>query len=253
MEPMSLLAGHVAGKFIDRMAKSFRLNVIERWSKHRSQQFFEQFCREVELELAGGKSDKLELMLDQMLENETTTEFLFDSYRRVSLSRSKTVGPRVIGIISARLALQQRELTEVEETILDAAEQLYDDELIKFSEFCCEHRHRATNEKEKDVILSNDGILRIKWNSEQIDSNWNRDSDVSLEPLNLTDCYGGWAAKMQSLGILKTDLTEKRWNYEEDSERHIDQKGTVREISWWVLTFDKYFDFAEIINRVKPK
>lgn len=253
MAPMTLLAGYVAGKLIDRIAQSFRLNVIERWTNHRSQQFFEQFCREVELELAGEKSDKLELMFDQMLANATSTELLFEAYRRVCLTRSKTVGPRVIGILSAKLALQKRDLTEVEETILDAAEQLHDDELIKFAEFCSEHRLRATDGNDKDVTLGNDGILRIKWSSEQIDSNWNRDSDVSLEPLNLNDCYGSWAIKMQSLGIIQTDLTEKRWDYKEDSERHIDQNGTVREISWWVLIFDKYFDFAEIINRVKPK
>ncbi|MBU1109984.1 MAG: hypothetical protein KKB51_25105 [Candidatus Riflebacteria bacterium] len=254
MSPVaSLLTGHFAGKLIDRIATSFRLNVIERWSKHRGQQFFDQFCHEVELELAGESSDKLESLLSKMLEDEHTTELLFDAYRRVSLSRSKTIGPRVIGVLSARLAIQKRELTDVEETILDAAEQLYDDELIKFALFCNEHQQRAANEKDKDVTIGDDGFLRIKWAGEQIDSNWDHEFNLSLQSLDLNDCYGSWAMKMQSLGIIRTDVTEEKRTYKEDSERHIDQDGSVREISWWTFTSDKYFDFAEIINRVKPK
>jgi len=49
MDPVTSLAtGHAAGKLIDRVAASFRANVIERWSKRRAQDFFDEFCREVE-------------------------------------------------------------------------------------------------------------------------------------------------------------------------------------------------------------
>lgn len=251
MDPVTSLAtGHAAGKLIDLVADTFRVNVIERWSKRRAQQFFEHFCHEVEIELAGGRSEELEHLLDKMLQDEHSTELLFDAYRRVSLSRSKTIGPRVIGIITAKLAIKQREPTGAEESMLDAAEQLYDDELIEFASFIGDYRGRAADEKQDDVILCDRGILRIKWNCEQLDSNWNREFDVSLGPLNLDESCGSWATKMESLGMIQTDLTEKKWDYQEDGERHIDQDGSVREISWWIITWDTYFEFADLIDRV---
>jgi hypothetical protein len=251
MEPVtSLLTGHLAGKLVDRVSRSFRTNVIERWSKRRANNFFQQFCREVEIELAGGRSEELETLLDKMLQDEHSTELLFDAYRRVSLSRSKAIGPRVIGILTAKLAIEQRDPTGAEESMLDAAEQLYDVELIEFASFIGDYRRRAADEKQDDVNLCDRGILKIKWNSEQLDSNWRREFDVSLGPLNLNDSCGSWATKMESLGIIQTDLTEKKWDYQEDGERHIDQYGSVREITWWIITWDTYFAFADMIDRV---
>jgi hypothetical protein len=253
MDPVtSLVAGHAAGKLIDRVAASFRVNVIERWSRRRAQHFFGQFCLEVEHELAGEHSAELEPLLDKMLEDEFATELLFDAYRRVSLSRSKSIGPRIIGILTARMALENRDATGAEESMMDAAEQLYDDQLIEFSTFIHHYRHRAADEKHKDVTLCDRGILRIKWHSEQLDSNWHRDFDVSLAPLNLDESCGSWATKMAALGIIQTDLTERKWEYREDSERHIDEDGSVREISWWIVTWDTYFEFADLVDRVKP-
>jgi hypothetical protein len=251
MEPVtSLLTGHFAGKLIDRFSRSFRTNVIERWATRRANNFFQQFCREVEIELAGGRSEELETLLDKMLQDEHSSELLFDAYRRVSLSRSKAIGPRVTGIITAKLAIEQRDPTGAEESMLDAAEQLFDVELIEFASFIRNYRRLATNEKPDEVNLSDRGILRIKWNSEKLDSNWDRDFDVSLGPLNLRESCGSWAKKLESLGIIQTDVTEKKWDYQEDGERHIDQDGSVREVTWWIITCDTYFVFADMIDRV---
>ena len=113
MEPVtSLLTGHLAGKLVDRVSRSFRTNVIERWSKRRANNFFQQFCREVEIELAGGRSEELETLLDKMLQDEHSTELLFDAYRRVSLSRSKAIGPRVIGILTAKFFILPKSLCQ---------------------------------------------------------------------------------------------------------------------------------------------
>jgi hypothetical protein len=185
-----------------------------------------------------------------MLQDEHSSELLFDAYRRVSLSRSKAIGPRVTGIITAKLAIEQRDPTGAEESMLDAAEQLFDVELIEFASFIRNYRRLATNEKPDEVNLSDRGILRIKWNSEKLDSNWDRDFDVSLGPLNLRESCGSWAKKLESLGIIQTDVTEKKWDYQEDGERHIDQDGSVREVTWWIITCDTYFVFADMIDRV---
>lgn len=251
MEPItSLVAGHLAGKMIDRFTESFRENVIERWSKHRARCFFQQLCNEVEMELAGGHSENLEPLLNNMLEDEHSTELLFDAYRRVSLSRSKTLGPRAIGIITAKLVIEQREPAGVEECMLSAAEQLYDDELIEFTQFIGDYRRRADDEKYDDVIMCDNGSLQIKWDCEQIDSNWHTEFSVSLKPLNLNECFGSWATKMELLGIIHTDIAEHKWNYKADPERHIDEDGSVREISWRIVISDTCFSLADIINRV---
>lgn len=252
MDPVtSLVSGHIAGKLIDRVADSFRVNVIERWSRRRASHFFQQFCFEVQRELGGERSEELEPLLDKLLEDEFATDLLFDSYRRISLSRSKSIGPRVIGILTARMAVENRHPTAAEESVLDAAEQLYDDEMLEFSSFIQDYQRRAADDNDEDVTLCERGILRIKWHCEQIDSNWDRQHDISLAPLNLSESCGSWGTKLAALGIIQTDMTERRWEYSEDSERHIDEDGSVREICWWIITWNTFFEFAALVDRVK--
>lgn len=253
MDPVSsLVTGHAAGKLIDKVSSSFRTNVIERWTKRRANVFFEQFCREVELETDGVESDRLEDLLSDMLEDEQCTELLFDSYRRVSLSRSKEIGPRIIGIMTARLAIEGRLPCPDEESILDAAEQLYDDDLIQFAAFLSEYEKRANDESDERTTLNKYGTVKINWAQEQLDSNWNREFSVSLAPLDLEESLGPWAPKLANLRFISTDLTKKKWDYQEDSERHIDQDGSVREITWWIHISEKFFDFGRMIDRVDP-
>lgn len=253
MDPITSLAtGHVAGKMLDRVSSSFRINVIERWSRHRAQNFFQQFCDEVQIELAGGHSDELEPLLDKMLQDEHSSELLFDAYRRVSLSRSKTIGPRLIGVITAKLAVEQRNPTGAEIGMLDAAEQLDDSELLEFASFFSKYRSHAAEDNHQDVTLCNSGILKIKWRSEQFDSSWPSKIDESISPLNLHDSCGSWAIKMEVLGIIQTDLTERKWNYEDNVEGHFGA-GSIREVSWWICSWDTYFYFADLITRISPE
>ena len=253
MDPVSsLISGHVAGKLIDRVSASFRTHVIERWSKRRARSYFEQFCDEVSLELSGTKSDSLEELLEKMLDDEVCSELLFDSYRRVCLSRSKALGPKVIGILSAQLAIERREPTGVEEAILDACEQLTDKELLDFAQFIDEQRQRADCSAHKGVSISDQGFLQIEWSKEQIDSNWHREVNISLAPLNLDECLGSWAVKLCHLGVLSSDVKEHKWDYREDSDQHIDEPGSVREISWWIYVSTDFWRFVELIKRVAP-
>ena len=251
MDPVSsLVTGHVAGKLIDIVGASFRTHVIERWSKRRAEAYFEQFCEQVSLELAGQKSGDLEDLLEKMLEDEACSELLFDSYRRVCLSRSKTLGPKVIGIFSALLAIERRQPNDSEESMMDACEKLTDTELTEFATFVDEQRERAATPAQKDVTTTDQGILQIEWYKEQIDSNWHRESNVSVGPLNLDECLGMWAAKLCDLGILSSDVKERSWDYGVDSERHVDEPGSVREITWWIYLPIVFFRLADLVKRV---
>lgn len=213
-------------------------------SKRRAAHFFEQFCQEVEIELAGGQSEQLETLLDQMLEDEHASELLFDAYRRVSLSRSKTIGPRLIGVITAKLAIEQRDPNGVEEKILFAAEELDDDELLAFSSFVHETREQISDQSNDDVTVDRT-IVRIKWMTQQFESRWNKPSDISIAPLNLYDSHGSWAVKMSMWDIIRTDITERT----EYLETHEGREST-RQVTWWIETRDSYFQFADIIDRV---
>jgi len=247
MDPVTSLAtGHITGKLIERVSASFRVNVIERWSKRRAAQFFQQFCQEVETEIAGGQSEQLETLLDQMLEDEHASELLFDAYRRVSLSRSKIIGPRLIGVLTAKLALEQRGPNGVEESILFAAEELDDEELLAFSTFVHKTREQLSDETNDDVTLDRT-IVRIKWRTEQFGSKWNS-PDSSISPLNFYDSHGSWAVKMSMRDIIGTDITERTEYHEQyDTE---DGRQSTRHVTWWVETWDSYFQFADIIDRI---
>lgn len=250
MEPVtSFLVGHVASKCIDTITETFRTQVVERWSKRRARQFFESFCEQVQLELEGARSLTLDTILDQLLEDESGSELLFESYRRVTLSRSTSIGPRIIGILSARLALANREATSDEEQLLEACERLNDSELLQFSKFITGER-RA---REASANSHEHEELRIEFGKESIDSSWHSETNISLSPLDLHDSLGSWAVKLRDVGLLSDDMQERTWAYSQDSERHIDEPGTVREITWWVVVSKPCFHLADLIERASVK
>lgn len=246
----SFLIDYAAGKLIDNLASQFRTHVIARWSKQRAEEFFYQFCREVGKEATDGNSDKIDSMLQEMMEDDVKSEILFDAYRRVSLSRSKKIGPRIIGLITAKLVIAGETASDEEDNMLLAAENLSDDELFAYAQFVSEQKQYALDEKRKDVVFNKYGDLQNEWSKEQFDSNWRRHTEVSLAPLDLGECLGRWATKLQTYGIITDDMKERQWEYEEDSERHVDEPGSVREVSWWIFLPKAYFSFAELIDRV---
>lgn len=75
------------------------------------------------------------LLVDKILDDINATEVLFDAYRRVTHSRSKTFGPRVIAILTARILAEERTADFTEEVMMDVVESLYDDELGEFASF----------------------------------------------------------------------------------------------------------------------
>ena len=251
MEPISsLLIGHASGKLLDGISELFRIHVIERWSRFRAQQFLGQLCLEVEKEMKGEHSDSLEQAINKILEDDYATEALFDAYRRVALSRSKTLGPRAIAVLTARIMVEQRAADPTEETMMDVFEALYDDELQELAEFIREHNEKANDNADLDVQRSKNGDIKISWSKQQLDSNWDSEYDVSVSPINLTVSLGAWASKAESLGILSTEVIQKQREYNEDCERHLDQDGTIREFQWWIIIHSGYSDVADVISRI---
>jgi len=245
-----MLTGHISGKALDRISDLFRVHVIERWSRYRAGQFLDQLCIEVQREENGEKSQSLMLLIDNILDDAIATEVLFDAYRRVTLSRSKTLGPRVIAILTARILAEERTADSNEEVMMDVVESLYDDELEEFASFVHGYMQDAIEPRKKDVSFAKNGEIRIGWHSEQVDSNWKHEAAISTSPLNLNEAIGAWAKKVEAVGIFSTEVTERHWDYEEDSERHIDQDGSVREFKWSIVIHKEYLELADLITRV---
>ncbi|MFH1265638.1 MAG: hypothetical protein ABIK89_07905 [Planctomycetota bacterium] len=249
MDPAtSLLAGHAAGKLIDHVAGQFRVHVIERWTKKRAQLFFEQFCQEV----AAGTSERFEDYLSKIFENETCSEVLYDAYRSVCLTKSKTLGPRIIAVQTAELLLQNRQAEYVEQTIFEVAEQMTDEEIAECVEFIEQQRRHADNPEHKSVNYTKSGeSIEIEWGKEQCDSNWHRETDLSLAPLDLVRDLGNWAAKAKATGMLSDDVKERKWEYPEDCERFDPEPGSVREVSWWLYLHPPCLQFVKIVNKIQ--
>src|SRR5215207_1309246 len=119
MDPLSsLLVGHAAGKLLDKFGSSFRAHVIERWSRRRAEEFVVQFCEEISRQRGGATHHELEEALTRIVEDEVCSEILFDAYRRLTLSRSRVLGPRIIALLTAELVGEKRVASDHEDAIL---------------------------------------------------------------------------------------------------------------------------------------
>jgi hypothetical protein len=239
----SFLAGHLGSKVLDRLGSTFRTHVIERWSRRRAEVFFDQFCAEVAQSKQVSKPDTIESALTKIIEDEVCSEVLFDAYRRVALTRSKELGPRIIALLTAELVMAKRIADEIEDSMFLAAENLTDDELLAFVGFVRKELAKLPSTEKPDHGL------RIQWGKEQFDSNWRRESGVSTAPLDLDECLGRWATKLKSYGIISDDMREREFTYSADPEAHVDQDGYVREITWWIHVAPVYVKFVELIER----
>lgn len=258
MEPLTaLVVDYVKGQLIDRVVGGFRTHVIERWTKRRAETFFKQFCLTVSADSESTDPDQLDEMLDRLLRDETCSEILFDAYRSVCFSRSKEMGPKIIAILAAELVLKRRRANLEEDELFWAAENLDDEELREFAAFFDKEHERAQQPPEKPSRYSstatlgeNGNAVRICWYKEQFDSNTRTSDPVSVAPMNLTENVGSWAEKLRSRGILTDDVKEGRWEYSEDSEQHIYEDGSVRELSWWLYLGPTAFRLRELVARV---
>lgn len=187
MDPVSsLLIGHAAGKLLDAVGVGFRTNVIERWSRHRAEQFFRTFCEEVARRDQPESEQDLHQSLNQILEDEECSEVLFDAYRRVAMSRSKSVGPRIVALLTAEIVGERRTATDDEDVLFAAAEQLTDDDLDQFVAFIAKERSRGGRLATRETGTS----LEIPWGEHQFDSAWKSSRPESVSSPNLGEELG---------------------------------------------------------------
>lgn len=231
IESLVPIAGKKLGGYL---ASKFGVSVIERWTRHRAQKFFEAFCEEVAL------NDRLgaEAALDEILDSEKRTEALFDAYRAVALSRTKTVGPRAIGYLTARIVNENRTATTWEESWGEFFETASDVELIEAKAFY--EGYLPHDGKDTDVARQVGDYLEIKWSDDH--SNSQNSSPVD-QTFNLHH-IGTFAARLGTLGILLGSVNQSLQSYKEDGETRTEM------IVKYLLTIRKGdFEFISIISR----
>ena len=229
------------------LAKKFGAAVIARWTEFRKRNFFEAFLSEFQIDTKN--ESEVEDKLNKILDDEQLSSLLHDSYLKVCLSKSKTIGPRIIGYLTAELVVSGEIADEEEESIFAAAEHLSDDDFYSFFSYYNRLKAEAeddTIEKKKTLKASN-GIIRIldnRW----IETGTEQTTDSDLTPESLWVSLGAWASKLESYGFLRNSMTIQSHYIREDSERHIDEDQTWDEyISKAIFesTCDKLWAFIE--------
>ncbi|HEX3625836.1 MAG TPA: hypothetical protein VH280_10470 [Verrucomicrobiae bacterium] len=162
-------------------AKKFTGAVVERLSRHRANCFFDAFVDSLHC-----KPDEINRRLDDILGDDTKSEILFDAYRRVCLSKSKTIGPRIIGLLTGQLTIECRVANPIEESIFEAAESMSDGDFMEFVEDYQELREH------KRRIADTGASVSVRWSEEN--SGYN--GTINISPFPWEDALGRWAVKL---------------------------------------------------------
>jgi hypothetical protein len=249
MEPVATITEYLAGKLVEHAEGAVRKHVIERWTRYRANQFFEAFC-EAFLDL-GVSDDDLAARLDELLCDEVRSQVVFDAYRAVCLSKSRALGPRIIALLTAELVVAGRPASIDDEAIFAAAEELSDSELEEARDAVLQvQAHVARGSTDTVKVVRGSLHERLE---QQVTSDTSRSSEhcdaVSIASADLAVSVGVWAAKLQRHGLVATDVKERKWRYDADSERHVDEPGIAREITWFVTYSSTCVRLVEYIKR----
>src|SRR5690606_11159354 len=117
-------------------------------------------------------------------------------------------------------------------------EALSDDELLLFS-----------------GVIEGLGQPNEKGEFEEVLEKNKHDSNFSSQQIKivqgaLVKIYGGWAEKLKALGLISETVEERIFEYKEDSERHIDMDGSIREIIWTVHFHKPAERLMKLVNRL---
>ncbi|TDN61435.1 hypothetical protein [Paraburkholderia sp. BL10I2N1] len=231
MEPITTaIVAVAAGEIVKDEVKTtivdfFKEKAIGRWSEHRAKKFFDAFVDEVrkERDVLTTSAD-LNDMLKSLARSDEQTSALFDAYRRVALSASKDMGPMIIGLLTARLVLEDRDASEIEEMVFEGAEVLKDKDFSDLQNWM----HYAHQDQNYSLALAGQaglGVERISIammakgevtpvyltrpeTSRAVASSYGQhllQTDKDESPLNIFRDVGPFALKLRNAGLLEEE------------------------------------------------
>lgn len=229
------IAGSIAKAGASWLARKFKTLVIDRWTRRRAEEFFETFVQEVNsLEATGKPLSNVEPIFEALLHDDLKSEILFEAYRKVSLSASASLGPRIIAVMTAKLVNESRHATAEEERLLMAAESLGDNEFEDLSAYLTE-----TPPKNFEVEL---------W-SDNEDSNWS--GQVAITPTNLAEYVGNWCMKLANIGLVTQDIVKSSKDYTPNGESHSMDPGTLTTYVCSLRLQPEVLELKRIIDSLK--
>ena len=203
--PLAVATSVIGKSVATTVAKKFGGAVVERWTRHRAERFFEGFVETIGIESSTGiQTEEVDRRLAAILADDNKSEALFDAYRRVCFSKSKTLGPRVIGLLTGQLVHDGRMADYMEESVFEAAESLSDGDFIEFMKSYEEHRKKAegiTDANAEHHMLGDSVIVR--WSDESSDTSSPFGGELDISPFPWEDALGRWAAKLKATGLLE--------------------------------------------------
>jgi hypothetical protein len=243
---------------------SFFLKQIISFGKNKRQEYFlSEFLKAYPKELKSGvETNALDKLFRKIEASEEMKEMIFEVYRKVCLSASKSLGPKIMGILTSQICFEERIANSTEELIFETCEILNDRELreiVKLKESIRwlssgnhgkipydnsfytlndqKHVHKCEimvfkGKRNYDIELANISTKNKSSYQEEV-------SKPSLEKY-----FGRWAIKLRNIEILKENTTEN-FNYGESKDS---ESETIRKFS---ITLNKeFFDsIVLLINR----
>lgn len=207
------LAGKAGEELIDkakeRMTGFIGGHVMNYVRHRRLESFVDQLCRALQMEaderyLSVDLNDLLVALNDDELLQET----LFEAYRKVSLSASRDIGPRVIALVTAPVLRERRSFTELEESVIAAAESMNDRELSRFVEWMDivtleeQYRHLRQLAEERGEEGTKLLLEHAKWLEDRKEGGLNMRRGYDANATDVYSVLGSFAVKLVSAGLL---------------------------------------------------
>jgi len=193
------------------LSKSFANNVIERWTRHRAESFFTAFQNHLlENRLKSDINTNLAQDIEKIISTDLGSEVLFDAYRRVSLAKSKDIGPRIIGILTAELCIGGCDADDFEELIFSVAESLNDQELLNMLStlndwFYFSKLDKRKGDRSGSVYIEKDELTYVFSHDIIHDTTYSSNAiDLDLSTNDFFEDLGTGFKKLETLGVIST-------------------------------------------------
>ncbi len=225
----------------DIVTNSLTKTLIKKLKSRRLEYFFEQFTQAYFTELTSGiESSELD-EIHRKIGNDPKSEELFgEIYRKVCLSSSRTIGPKLMGILAAKIFKEDRQATCAEMRIFDIAESLNDNELrdiivlFQSVRWLSGEMHGKIPSIRTTLMLDGSkqtstielsilnhklrDIYEIELGGYSIIDNCAQKSDTSTP--SLEGCLGRWAVKLRNLDILLEKSSVHSQNHSENQMKN---------------------------------
>lgn len=217
-----LALDHLVQQGLDKLSN----RVIERWSRQRAVSFYRTLIWHLSQDIPD--RDEVEARLNRAVEDEATSEVIFDAYRAVSLSRSKTLGPRVIAVLTSRIIQRDSPVaTGSEEMVFAAAEALSDVDFRCFMNTIDLVIAGAANNRSDPGVYNDTAPLEysLPTPSSQLPfAGWGARSRSATQTIvienSLAASLGLWAERLRAIGLISEVRTNRLKMAQGDRSHH---------------------------------